>query len=806
MIIILRIAAACHRIMISIIKILKPYSIVITLLLCSDIPAQNYSLLQQDIPRDRLVTDKEMISLIHLPKEFAKTFNDKLEKQDTSSALEYLAEYFRIRKYPSYFYSYTEVEKRIKEFIQLYPDQSNQIVKNADEFIKTYGTDIDWLQPGIDLFGRKHTPNTIRYLARQEAAPAIALSYFISDHKKLYLDYLTNEVKDFISDYENGKTETGKNDIFERFYAGHRTRNWLFMHQLLLASDEYSWKDQIMMIKVFILHGARLYDVCKEFNWGNHQLHGLAGLYEMSTMFPEISVMKFWNRDAKRVILEHIEKEIKPDGFQFERASHYFKFDIINYLRIYRISKINNIDLPPVYVNRFHQMFEAMVKLSMPDKQLPVLQDAQDSYQTKDTDTISVDNQLSTNDAAELSDPGESGFMSLGSLLFSSPVYKFFGQNKFPSVFYWFFSDSSLSEYKNINIERPLAVSVALDSSNYYVMRSGWDKNDLYMVIDGGLAKYKPDHTHGGVLGIAAYAFGKEILPTYRVKYSDPSYRTMKNSLVKNVAIADNYLQGQNWISNTARTGFGIWGILPQPVVNDWISGKYYDFFSGSHNGFETLGIKYERSILFFKPYCWFVVDKFLSDQIHSYQQIWQGNYSVDSQNNRATYQSKMCRLDILQADPSNMDISTRQNYRTSSVIFEKKGVRDYTFSTILFPLQNDSKINPDIRLFERDGNKQIVLSADSLRFVAYLINQPGIKLDEFETDADLIASTYVNDVLKSLLIKGGTYFNSDKIKIESEEIFNIEIEIQGNYQITLSSADKKTHNLMLNGKSITLN
>ena len=173
-----------------------------------------------------------------------------------------------------------------------------------------------------------------------------------------------NQIKDFVSDFENGKVETGRNDVFERFYAGHRTRNWLFMHQVLLGSDDYNWQDQIMMIKVFILHGAKLYDVCKEFNWGNHQLHGLAGLYEMSIMFPEISVMNFWNTEAKRVILEHIEKEIKPDGFQFERASHYFKLDIINYFRVYQISKINNIELPAIYLNRFNEMFEAIEKLS----------------------------------------------------------------------------------------------------------------------------------------------------------------------------------------------------------------------------------------------------------------------------------------------------------------------------------------------------------------------------------------------------------------------------------------------------------
>ncbi|MBK7629531.1 MAG: heparinase II/III family protein [Ignavibacteriales bacterium] len=787
-------------------KIFPQFSLIIILLCNFNLSSQDYISNQEKIPRDRLVTDKELITLISLPEDSTRSFHKSLQKQDTITALRYLAEYFRTRKSPSYFFNYKDIEQRAAEFKNAYPNQSDKIIENADEFIKTYGTNIDWLQPGIDLLGRIHTPNTVRYLARQEVAPTISLAYFLTNHKNFYLEYLMNEIRDFVSDFENGKVETGRNDIFERFYAGHRTRNWLFMHQILLGADDYNWQDQILMIKVFILHGARLYDVCKEFNWGNHQLHGLAGLYEMSIMFPEISVMNFWNSEAKRVIIEHIEKEIKPDGFQFERASHYFKLDIINYFRVYQISKINKVELPSNFVNRFHQMFDAIIKLSQPNKSLPVLQDAQDSYQFHTTDTISTTGQPLSNDAAELRDPGESRFMSLGALLFNSPIYKYFGEETFPPDFYWFFSSNFLSEYKNISIEKPSLGSVALDSSNYYVMRTGWNKSDLYMVVDGGLAKYKPDHTHGGILGIIAYANGEEILPNYRVKYSNPSYRTMKNSLVKNVAIADNYLQGQNWISNTARTGFGIWEKLPKPVINDWLSGNHYDFFSGSHNGFESLSIKYERSILFFKPYCWLVVDKFISDQIHSYQQIWQGNYSIDSQSNWARYKGKTAVLDILQADPTNMEITSRKNFWTNSVQFEKKGVKDYSFLTVLYPQKTESLLSPEIRLFERDGNKQIVLFADSLKLTAYIINQPKLKLDEFETDAKLIATTFINDSLKNILIKDGTFFIANGIKIKSKDIISLEVEIIEGNQIKISSLDKIARELFLNGKSIKIN
>ena len=118
---------------------------------------------------------------------------------------------------------------------------------------------------------------------------------------------------------------------------------------LLLASKDYSLEDHIYMIKVFLLHGAKLIDVCKDFHWGNHQLHGLAGLYEMTTMYPEFPVMKLWNKLALKTIMQHIEKEIMSDGFQFERASHYFKLDIMNYFRIFKIAHINGVTLPEPY-------------------------------------------------------------------------------------------------------------------------------------------------------------------------------------------------------------------------------------------------------------------------------------------------------------------------------------------------------------------------------------------------------------------------------------------------------------------------
>ena len=751
------------------------------------------------IPHNRLVNNKELFNLLDFTNSGLEDVKFALNSGDTLESLRLFAEYLKYRSSPNYFFNPMNVPKRVTEFRKLYPEDEKRIQKDANEFIATYSSDVDWELPGKDLLGRDHTANTIRYLARQAKAVDIALSYYFKEENKQYLNFLKEQVNDFIKDYESGETESGRNDVFERFYAGHRIRNWLFMHHLLLGSSNYQWQDHIFLIRVFLLHGVRLYDFCKKFHWGNHQLHGLAGLYEMTMMYPEFPIMRFWNLEALRVIMEHIESEIKADGFQFERASHYFKLDIMNYFRIYQTSKLNGINLPQLFYHRFHKMFDAIVMLATPLRTLPVLQDAQAVYNYQQVNFDKGKQEISTNDAAELSDPDEKMFMSLGAALFRNSTYKFFGTTAFPADFYWFFNENVPSEYSQMKITIPEDSSAALKESHYYVMRSGRGINELYLIIDGGLAKYKPDHTHGGVLGLIVYAYGEDILPNYRVQYSDPSYRTMKNSLVKNVALADYVLQGQEWISNHARTGFGIWKNLPKPKVHDWIPGEKFDYFSGEHNGFDSIGVHYTRSIIFFKPFCWIIVDRFQGEQLHAYQQIWQGCYTIDDQYNKAISLGQTAKLFILQADPARMEVANRINFGTKSTIFEKRGYKDYSFLTLLYPTSVNSKIIPEIRLFERGDYKQVVVSANEYKHVLYFKKQQEISLDEIDTDAEMVAASYKSNVLYAILLHKGSRLKISSLSVKLESPATVELQLSDNKRWNINFLKGGTQKALIN-------
>lgn len=724
------------------------------------------------VPRDRLITDSELIAL------FDKSYLGSID----NITIDDINEYFFKRLTPKYFFDKNNFDKNLESFLKQFPNEKKSIKNKVKDYQTSYGNDLDWLLPGKDLVGRLLTPNTIRYTARFPLAYEYAIDAVINDDSEP-INNLLLQLKDFINDYENGQVESEENDVFERFYAGHRTRNLLFAHNILESIPEYRKNNQIFMLKVFLLHGAKLIDVCENFHWGNHQLHGLAGLYEMTTMYPEFPVMKLWNKLALKTIMEHIEREIKSDGFQFERASHYYKLDIMNYFRIYKISQVNNIELPKLFMERFNSMFEAFVNLSLPSKKLPVLQDAQDKYKTQK-------GKFENNDAAELNDPKESLYMTLGAFVFKNSVFKYFGDETISPDIYWFFTNNDRKKYAELKVQKPSVGSIGLEDSKYYVMRTGWEKDSYYMIVDGGLAQYKPDHTHGGILGVFANIAGIDMLPTYRVKYSQPTYRYLKNSFVKNVAIADNVVQGNTWKSNNARTGFGHWLNLPQPKVNEWFASENYDYFSGIHNAYDSIGVKYTRSIIFYKPAFWLFLDEFKGDQLHSYQQLWQGEFDILKDCNGIVKSSGDVTLYIIQSDFTNMNLEPYSKYGYNSFKFEKEGVSDYTFSTIVFPLVNGT-VEPTIREFERNDYKQILVRQGNKKYSYYFNKGEILKLDEIETDAKIICSTYDNDKLVSFMVYNGSYCNLEGVKSSESLKSNYEVQINNGISITKKIKDE---------------
>ncbi|RQV93844.1 hypothetical protein EH221_08550 [bacterium] len=594
----------------------------------------------------------------------------------TEQAIKLLVEYLKQKSADRFYFDWKYFKQRFNQYRKQYPEMRQEHFDLSSEQMTTFPPETNWILPFKNLRGKEVTAYELRHLARQQKSYDMALIYYYLNEDDKYLDYWVRQVADLNRAFSEGAYDDAGNGVYESFRAGKRIHNWLFCHNAYLASNKFHWQSQLLLIKTFLHHGAQLQQETQKYRSGNHHTKGLVALFEIAALFSDFRILDSWVNQALNGLAQHLQNEVNRDGFQSERSVHYHIGDIENYFRVYQLAKLNQIELPAIFENQFRKMFEALAHLAQPNRRLPVLQDDTDS-------PFAENNQI--DDA-----------MTIGALVFGDPIFRYFAADEIPASIYWLLRPSQFDNILKMKGEKPKFGSIALTETGYYCMRNGWDKNDLYLTISAGISKMKPDHQHGDMLGIVAYVNGHEILPNYQVKYKEADFPFWKNSWVKNVALVDSIPLGQGWLPNEGGSGFGKWANLPQLNVIKWETTETFDYFLGTHNGYDSLGVKHFREVLFVKDGFWIVRDHFQGEEPHEYQQVWQGHYSIKDNNHVFSTFDDGTGLQIIQLIAEIDQVSLGKFRSKANMVFNRNDQKDFVFTTLLLPFSEDSKIEID--------------------------------------------------------------------------------------------------------------
>lgn len=673
----------------------------------------------QELPTDKIISSKELAN--YLKPESLKEIGGA--KTVTTAQL---AQYFRDKFAERYFYDYKTADARFKTYEQLYPDAKSGHIERATDHMSKFAATPPWKLPFNYLNGEPVNAYAMRHLARQHKMVDIAFQYRYDNKKLDYLNYFKNQVQSLNTALAANKYETIEdgNGVYEAFRSGYRILNWLQIHNLFLGESNYTDEEQLVTIATLLQHASNLYATNPEFVPGNHQTRGMSALAMLSILFRDFKDADQWNARSMGLLEQHLSKEINKDGFQFERSVHYHISDIDNYYYIYQLAKNSNITVPPFWENKLKSLFETLTKIAYPDKSAPVFSD--------DTNEV----------WAEKNDI--SGALTLGYLLFNDSQMGYFANNTVASDMYWYLNDSQMKMLDQIKSNKPEFKSVSFPETGYYIMREGWEKDDAVMAISNGLDPDKPDHQHGDMLGIQAMANGQIILPNYQVRYSLEDYELFKNSLVKNVALVDDVLQGKGYAGNQGGSGFGKFKILPQPKTIAWKTNDQLDLYVGSHDGFDDKGVSYSRQIIYLNHDFWIVKDNFTSKESHDYKQVWQGHYSTERAPNllRSSFNDGS-GLDIYQFIAADSLSQSGKNGKQWSVV-SKKATNNYSFITALVPFKkfddriDEDKSTPALKEWEQNKSKWIVEAAQpitltkgntTLFFATKKVKQNGIEI-----------------------------------------------------------------------------
>lgn len=656
------------------------------------------------IPSDRLLTDDELISFL------ASNNNPELKdiasryKSNKKEGLIELAHYFKEVFGERYYFHWKDVNTRFIQYQNDFRSAMDSHIYKSNIHLSLYPAHVQWQRPFKNLLGRDVSAYELRHLARQHKVRDMAYAHLADNRNPKYVNYFTTQMRSLNMAFSNKAYDddnTG-NGVFERYRAGTRVISWLEIHALYLDSPDYTWRDQIDFLRSMLLEGAILNKKNQKFKKGNHQTRGMNALAMLSILFKEYTSTDIWYQQAMTILEQHLEREVNPDGFQFERSIHYHIDDIYNYFYAYQLAKLNQFTVSDTWKLKLKAMFDAMVKMGRPDKKLPVSSD--------DTKKVMSENNLMD------------GIMLLGAILFNDPKINYFAATRPTSKIYWYLNDTNFEQLSSLKKMRPENASQALPDTGFYIMRDGWKDNSLYMNISAGKSLTKPDHQHGDMLGLSAFGRQNELLPNYQVTYSMDDLRYFKNSFSKNVALIDNRPQGQNWKSNAGGSGFGKWKQLPTPTTINWTTNDTWDYFVGTHDGFKDSRVQYFRKVIFLKNLGWIVKDIFEGDTKHNYQQIWQGHYSqISHTGHHFSSFANGSGLEILHL--GDMPTHAQRNIKLGkgSLSYSRYGINT-EYTTFLYPYQslrtrlpknfpNTRPISVNQWQFQKNTSQELMLS-----------------------------------------------------------------------------------------------
>ncbi len=472
------------------------------------------------------------------------------------------------------------------DVITLTADSDTPDVSRAEQVLQHLhdgyflGDDIDWesnkYDPADPAFTREWTYGLNRFPHWRTLGEA----YWKTGDEKYAREWIA-QMRDWVEDNPYLLFGTGNATLTWRtIEAGIRcSGSWPDSLQYFLGSPSLKPDDLVMFMKSWIEHGDHLMRITVEHpehggNWVTMECNGLGHL---GILLPECKDAPEWLATAVNRLTAELDRQVYPDGAQKELTTGYHQVALRNFIGLYKLARHNAVAMPDAYLKRLERMYAYNLKAMTPDGCLPPLNDA--GY---------------TRVLASLDE---------GAQLFARDDFR------------W--AATGGAEGK-----RPDYTSTAFPYAGQYIMRSGWDAEDRYLLFESG--PFGIGHQHEDKLSMFVYGLGRVLLTeagTY--SYDASKYRRyVLGTWAHNTILVDGQEQHRRGLQPTYETD--------APLDNLWFSGEVFDAADGVYqSGYgpkRDIDVQHERTVVFVRPDYWLVVDRLHAEGEHTYDILWHLN------------------------------------------------------------------------------------------------------------------------------------------------------------------------------------
>ena len=300
-------------------------------------------------------------------------------------------------------------------------------------------------------------------------------------------------------------------------------------------------------------------------------------------------------------------------------------------------------------------------------------------------------------------------------------------------------------------------------------------------------------HGHSDSLSVDVSGFGKTLLiDPGRYMYEGPYRVWFESTEAHNTVVVDGKNQSEmqdGWLFKTMAVGKN----------KKWVTNKNFDFFDGSHDGYERLNepVTHRRRILFVKPYYWIIVDDMIGKGEHDFDLYYHFPEKTTVKTDSGNFETIVgygddvflsitpCgtedyRMNVIQGSEKPIQGWVSYDYAVKLpapvLRYSKRASAPVRFTTILNPFKG-IKPELDARWIENDV---LEITSDNSRELVIFSDGSKTKYRDIEFDGELLYVRYDTDMkLKKFFSVETSHvlFGNDVVYNSNDDLIKRDIE-----------------------------
>ncbi len=529
-----------------------------------------------------------------------------------------------------FFSAFREKKKTVETFRHAFGEKNaHRVVEKAERLIEgsfdllsyenlNFGSEVDWhFEPVAD----KHSPikhwkqfdeldtqetgdkKIIWELNRHQHFFTLGTAYWLTGDER-FAETFARHLESWM---EQNPPGMGIN-WFSSLEVALRSISWLWAFNFFKESEHLTPELFQTALKFLYLHGKHLEKYLSTYYSPNTHLTGEAlGLYYLGTQLSFFRHAESWRKLGEDILFAELDRQILPDGVYFEQSTWYQRYTADFYTHFLILRTLNadetDADLQNELDTKLQSALDFLMYIMRPDGTTPLIGD---------------------DDGGRILPLGGSqpenfrAVLSTGAVLFERGDYKFAARELAEETL-WLLGAEGVQSFETIKSRLPEKNSHEFEDGGYFVMRDGWAETDNYLLVDcGELGALNGGHGHADALAINLAVGGKTTLVdagTYTYHESEELRDLFRSTVSHNTLTIDEKSQSETGAKFN-------WKTRANAKFNTWISQDKFDFFEGSHDGYERLTdapATHTRGILFLKNDYWIMRDFVETSGEHNY-------------------------------------------------------------------------------------------------------------------------------------------------------------------------------------------